>query len=58
MLSNRREVNHFIQKIESSQASLLSELTEGVHLHTLDADSEEQLKEACVELEKAGFLLS
>ncbi|MFA8439670.1 transcription repressor NadR [Pueribacillus sp. YX66] len=58
MLSNRREVNQFIEKIESSNASLLSELTEGVHLHTLDADSEEQLKEACIELEKAGILLS
>lgn len=58
MLSNRREVKQFIEKIESSKASLLSELTEGVHLHTISAESEEQLKEACLELKKAGFLLS
>ncbi len=58
MLSNRRDVDQFIKKIESSKASLLSELTEGVHLHTLDAESEEQLKEACLALKKAGFLLS
>lgn len=58
MISNRKEVNEFIEKIQSSQASLLSELTEGVHMHTLGADREDHLKSACQELKKAGFLLT
>lgn len=58
MISNRKEVNQFIEKVKLGKASLLSELTEGVHMHTISANSEEQLKEACLELEKAGFLLS
>lgn len=58
MISNRKEVEQFIAKVESGKASLLSELTGGVHLHTISANSEKQLKEACAELKKAGFLLS
>lgn len=58
MISNRKEVEEFIEKVESEKATLLSELTGGVHLHTISANSEEQLKKACAELKKAGFLLS
>lgn len=58
MLRNRRDVLHFMQKINETNAVLLSALTEGVHLHTLEAESEEQLDEACGLLAKKGFLLS
>lgn len=58
MISNRREVNQFIKKVELGKASLLSELTEGVHMHTIYADREEHLQEACQALKEAGFLLS
>lgn len=58
MISTRKEVEQFIKKVESEKATLLSELTGGVHLHTISANSEKQLKEACIELKKAGFLLS
>ncbi|PWA10719.1 transcription repressor NadR [Pueribacillus theae] len=57
MISSRRDVDLFIKKMKSAKASLLSELTDGVHMHTLDAENEEQLQEACHALEKAGFLL-
>ncbi|WP_096201444.1 transcription repressor NadR [Bacillus sp. FJAT-45350] len=57
MLSNRRDVEQFIQKMEQTKASLLSELTEGVHLHTLEATTKEQLTEAVLALNKEGFLL-
>ncbi|RBW71609.1 transcription repressor NadR [Bacillus taeanensis] len=58
MISSRRDVQQFLQKIESTEASLLSELTDGTHLHKLEADTEEQLNEACQALEKSGYLLS
>jgi uncharacterized protein len=57
MLKNRHDVATFIQKITSTKASLLSELTDGTHLHTLEADEIEQITQACIALEQAGYLL-
>ncbi|SET37844.1 hypothetical protein SAMN05216389_11015 [Oceanobacillus limi] len=57
MLKNRRDVDQFINELEKTNASLLSKLTEGVHLHTIEADTEEQLDEACEALREAGYLL-
>ncbi|HEX7064150.1 MAG TPA: transcription repressor NadR [Bacillales bacterium] len=57
MLQNRRDVDLFLQQLQNTQASLLSVLTEGTHLHTLEADTQEQLDEACKTLKKAGYLL-
>lgn len=57
MLSNRRDVEHFMTKLNQTASSLLSELTDGVHLHTLTATTEQQLDDACQSLEHAGFLL-
>src|SRR5690625_5848436 len=39
MVSNRKEVEPFIGKIEETHASYLAPLTAGLHLHTLEADS-------------------
>jgi transcriptional regulator of NAD metabolism len=57
MLRSRRDVSHFLRQIKETKASLLSQLTAGVHLHTIDAETEEQLDEACIALERAGYLL-
>lgn len=57
MVSNRHEVKRFIDHIRQTNASLLLELTEGVHLHTVSADSAEQIEEAKKELKKAGMLV-
>ena len=57
MVSSRREVRQFIQRIKESNASYLSVLSNGVHLHTLSADSEEHLDEAEAALKDAGFLI-
>ncbi len=57
MVSNRKEVKQFMKKFENGKASFLSELTDGVHLHTLSSASEEALLEAEKELQKAGFLV-
>lgn len=58
MIRNRRDVKEFINKMEVTQASLLSQLTDGVHLHTIEARTNQQLEEICNELMKAGFLLT
>ncbi|MFM2486927.1 transcription repressor NadR [Celerinatantimonas yamalensis] len=57
-IHNRKDVQAFIQKMHSTGASYLSELTHGVHLHTLCANSQEQLDQAINSLQEAGFLVS
>lgn len=57
MVSNRREVKKFMEKIIVTNAGYLSELTEGVHLHTIVASSESILNDVEKELKKAGFLI-
>ncbi|MDG5786365.1 transcription repressor NadR [Evansella sp. AB-P1] len=57
MVSNRKEVRQFLNKIMETKASYLSELTDGVHLHTLEAKSEADIDDAVEALDNAGFLL-
>jgi transcriptional regulator of NAD metabolism len=57
MVSNRNEVKQFIEKVRSTNASLLSELTEGIHLHTIEAPSEAVLDKAVDALRKEGLLI-
>ncbi|MEI2664561.1 transcription repressor NadR [Rossellomorea sp. LJF3] len=57
MVSNRKEVEQFMKKIEETGASFLSELTDGVHLHTLMAQTEQALDKAENALREAGFLI-
>ncbi|MEW9677158.1 transcription repressor NadR [Lentibacillus sp. L22] len=56
MLKNRRDVDAFLAKLNQG-ASLLSQLTGGVHLHTLEAETEKQLEEAKAALRNSGYLL-
>lgn len=57
MVSNRKEALRFLEKVNETNAAYLSELTEGVHLHTLSAKDEATLDEAEQALREAGFLL-
>lgn len=57
MVSNRQEVNTFMSKINETNATFLSELTDGTHLHTLEASSIEKLDAACLALKKANILI-
>lgn len=58
MVSNRHEVKEFIKKVREANASFLLNLSEGgIHLHTVLADTEEQLTQAGEALRKAGILV-
>jgi uncharacterized protein len=57
MVSNRQEVKQFMEKVKSTKASFLSELTSGIHLHTISSSSEKLLDKAEEELKIAGFLI-
>jgi uncharacterized protein len=57
MVSNRLEVKNFMKKIKSRKAAFLSELTGGIHLHTISASSESALDNAEKALADEGFLM-
>lgn len=57
MVRTRKEVAEFLNKVKETNASFLSQLTEGIHLHTIEADSLSKLDDACQALEEAGFLV-
>lgn len=45
IISNRRDADEFVNKVEHYQTRPLNALTDGVHYHTIEADSEEILDE-------------
>jgi len=57
MLESRADVQDFLRRVRSSKATLLSALTGGVHLHTVEASRPEAIARAKTELRKRGFLL-
>ena len=57
MVSNRQEVKQFLKRLQTTKASLLSELTGGYHLHTLSASTEQALNKAESALKAEGILL-
>jgi uncharacterized protein len=56
-LKNRLDVQRFIKSMSESEASLLSSLTNGIHLHTLEAQDIGTLDQACEVLIKEGYLI-
>jgi transcriptional regulator of NAD metabolism len=57
-LRSRSDVAHFMAQFEESGANLLSSLTGGVHLHTLEAVRAEALAAAVAALAARGYLLT
>lgn len=56
-ISSRYDVDEFIRKSKEENATPLSALTEGIHLHTISAKTEEQIDRAIDKLKKMGILL-
>lgn len=57
MVSNRHEVKQFMEKIRSTKAAFLSELTGGIHLHTITAANEAALDKVEEALKAEGILM-
>lgn len=56
MIRNRRDVRDFVQKVDQNNAALLSILTDGIHMHTIEATTEEDLDIIEQELREKGYL--
>ena len=57
MIASRRDLALFLDRLNRSEASPLSALTGGVHLHTLEAPDAAAMDEIIEALEEAGILL-
>jgi transcriptional regulator of NAD metabolism len=58
MIKNYNELNKFVQKYQEQRARLLSVLTNGVHLHTISAENENDINLIISELKKYNFIVS
>ena len=56
-ISNRYDVGQFVQRCRRQEAAPLSQLTEGIHLHTVACPSQEAYGRMKESLSKLGFLL-
>jgi uncharacterized protein len=57
MLESRADLQDFLAHVRRSHATLLSSLTDGVHLHTVEASRPEMIARAKAQLGARGFLL-
>lgn len=56
-ISSRYDVGQFVQRCRRQEAAPLSQLTEGIHLHTVACPSQEAYDRVRESLSKLGFLL-
>jgi hypothetical protein len=56
-IESRADVQDFLRQWKSKKANLLSSLTRGVHLHTVEASRPEMIERAKAELHTRGILL-
>jgi transcriptional regulator of NAD metabolism len=57
MISERADVQRFLVGLRNGEYSMLSALTGGVHLHTVEAPAQTNLAQARQQLGEAGILL-
>ncbi len=55
-IASRYDIKCFLQKVAQSDAHSLCELTDGIHLHTIEYPEEETLKRTRQELRESGIL--
>ena len=56
-IKNRRDIKDFLEDIEKSKGEPLSTLTDGVHIHTIEAEDEEELDLIEKELLEKNYLI-
>lgn len=56
-VASRYDVSEFIEKVKAGAAKPLSDLTDGIHLHTLRCPDERAFEGLLEALKKEGFLL-
>ncbi len=58
VIKNRQDIYEFVEKVKENKVVPLKELSDGVHLHTVEADSEEILDRIEKALQEKKYLLN
>ena len=58
IINSRQDAKSFVEQCEKSHAKALSTLTDGVHYHTIEAETEDVLDRIEQTLSEKGYLLS
>jgi transcriptional regulator of NAD metabolism len=56
MIKSKNDINNFMHKFKNGKVEPLLRLTGGVHIHTIEAETEEIMAEILSELEKRDFI--
>lgn len=56
-ITSRYDISIFLQKMEETNSSPLLNLTNGIHLHTIEAETEKQIQSALKVLKNEGILV-
>ena len=56
-LCSRYDVGQFMNRLDNGDTSVLSSLTDGIHLHTIRCPDDAAFDRACAALKEAGLLL-
>lgn len=56
MIESYEDVQNFVEDMTKYSGTMLAKLTDGIHLHTLSADTEKILENAIADLERKGYL--
>ena len=56
-IKSQEDIDNFMEKVEHSNATLLSSLTDGIHTHTLSCHSKDEFEEIKSDLSDKGLLL-
>lgn len=57
IINSRADADSFLKQVRENRTKPLNELTEGVHYHTVEADSAEQLERIEKALDEKGYLI-
>lgn len=57
-LSSRYDIDEFLKKVSHEQAKPLSQLTDGLHLHTIECQDEETYQRILKALNQKGYLFT
>lgn len=56
MLFSRKDVDHFVEKLQKTEAEPLSKLTDGIHMHTVQVRSETDFEDMKKALKAKNYL--
>ena len=55
-IKSRKDIKNFFDRLKKTKSEPLLKLTQGKHIHIIEADDEESLQEICDALKEKGYI--